>query len=73
MVREKRQYRDQSKDRDRFEWVLEDITTMETEIILLIKRLTGRKVEFTPTGWFVEQLEKEVIATATPLKTPLRK
>ena len=28
------------------------------------------KIEFTPDGWFVKQLEKEVIADMTPLKNP---
>ena len=49
--------------------------TLETEIIVLFRQVTGlrTKVVFNPAGWFVEQLEKDVIAAITPLKNPFAK
>ena len=72
IVEEQRQYRDRSTDDRTFDWVLADIGTLETAIILKFRELTAKYVEivFSPPGWLVEQLEKEVIATMAPLKNP---
>ena len=63
---------DRGPDADSFDWVLDDIKTLEHEINLPFMQLTGKntKMEFVPPQWFVMQLEKEITAAMTPLDNP---
>lgn len=72
IVGDQRQYMNRSTDDKTFDWVLADVETLETAIILKFRELTAKYVDivFSPPGWFVEQLEKEVIAAMEPLKNP---
>ena len=64
-----------SDDENSFQWKLDDEEMLETAITVHFWQLTKTrtKLVFKPAGWFVKKLEKDVIATITPLQNPFPK